>query len=170
MKDLTPKVDSTAGPTGALAADEFNDMRDDAQNAVTLTGQTLTVAVGDDNRQLLKAIAVGGERVTRTDTQTAQVGEIVLPDNSGGAITINLPAIANVFVNATVVFEQIEDELYSVNSLTVGRNSQEIMGDASDFLLDSVNADNSIIVFIWKAGAVGWSVNRIGQVGAGVVP
>ena len=32
MKDLTPKLDSTGPPQGQLSADEFNDMRNDAQN------------------------------------------------------------------------------------------------------------------------------------------
>ena len=165
MKDLTPKVDSTVGPTGALTADEFNDMRDDAQNAVTGSGQALTAAVGDDNRQLIKAIAVGGERVSRADAETSQVGEIVLPDNSAGIATINLPAVSGLFVNSTVVFEQVEDDLYSVNAVTIGRNSQKIMSLEEDFVLNSVNSDNSIIVFIWKGDPVGWSVIKLATVG-----
>jgi len=166
MKDLTPKVnDDDVNPVGSLTAEEFNDMRDDAQNLVTNSGQTLTVAVADDNEQLTKAVAVGGTRKSRADAETADVGDIVLPDNSSGSLTIKLPLIAGLFVNATVVFEQVIDQLYSVNSLTVDRNGQDIMDLAEDFVLNSTNSDDSIVIFSWKAGSVGWSVRQIGTVG-----
>ncbi len=165
MKDLTPKVDNSQSASGKLTADEFNDMRNDAQNAVTESGQALTANVGDDNRQLLKAIAIGGKRLSRITTQTAEVGEIVLPDNSSATVTITLPIIGDLFINATVDFEQVTDQPYSVNSLVVGRNSQLIMGVAEDFVFDSLNSDDSIVRFIWAAGSIGWSVNVIGSVG-----
>jgi len=166
MKDLTPKVDDTSGPTGQLVAADFNDARDDAQNMVTNSGQTLTPNAGDDNEQLTKAIAVGGTRKSRADAETANLGDIVLPDNSSGDVTINLPLIGVLFINATVVFEPVEDQLYSTNSLTIGRNSQLIMGLAEDLVLDSANSDNQAIKMTWKAGAVGWVISKIGQVGS----
>lgn len=166
MKDLTPKADDTGGAAGQLIADDFNDMRNDAQNLVSNSGQTLTAAAGDDNEQLTKAVAVGGKRLSRADTETADFGDIVLPDNSSGAITINLPLVAGAeFVNATVNFEPVDDQLYSVNSLTIGRNSQLIMGLAEDMLLDSSGADNQKIKMTWKGGAVGWVVSKVEEVG-----
>lgn len=165
MKDLTPKVDNTAGATGTLIAAEFNDMRNDAQNAVTGSGQPLTVNVADDNEQLMKAIAVGGRRKIRGDAETADVGDIVVVDNSGGSVTITLPPIADLFVNATVIYEPSDDEPYSVNSLTVGRNSQLIMGLAEDMVLDSTTANNQVVEFSWKAGTEGWVAKVLGSVG-----
>lgn len=165
MKDLTPKINNSATAAGELTAEEFNDMRNDAQNSVIESGQTLTTSVGEDNRQLLKSIGVGGARISRADTETAQVGEIVLPDNSTAVLTVNLPVIADVFVNATVEFEQVTDQLYSDFALTVGRNSQLIMGLSENFILNSLNSDNSKIKFSWEAGSVGWSVMVIGSVG-----
>ncbi len=164
MKDLTPKINNSATAAGELSAEEFNDMRNDAQNVVTESGQTLTASVGEDNRQLLKGVAVGGARISRADTETAQVGEIVLPDNSTAILTINLPVIADVFVNATVEFEQVTDQLYSDFALTVGRNSQLIMGLSEDFILNSLNSDDSKIRFSWAAGTVGWSVALVATV------
>lgn len=170
MKDLTPKVNNSQANDGKLTAEEFNDMRNDAQNAVTESGQTLTVDVGDDNRQLLKAIAVGGKRISRGTGETAEVGEIVLPDNSSAPVTITLPPIADLFVNATVNFEQVTDQHYSTQALTIDRNSQLIMGLSENFTLDSENSDNSIVEFVWAAGSIGWSVNLIGGVGFTVAP
>lgn len=164
MKDLTPKFDDTAGATGQLTAPEFNDFADDVQNAITESGQTLTVAVGDDNRQLLKAIATGGKRISRTDTQTALIGENVQPDNSSAALTINLPS-GTPFVGATVFFEQVTDQLYSTNALTIGRNSNSIEGSATDFVMDSVNADNTKIAAVWVGGSIGWKIIVVGTVG-----
>lgn len=165
MKDLTPKINNSATASGELTAEEFNDMRNDAQNAVTESGQTLTASVGEDNRQLLKAIGVGGARISRADTETAQVGEIILPDNASAILTIKLPLIADVFVNATVEFEQVVDQLYSDFALTIGRNSQLIMGDTSDLILDSLNSDNTKIKCSWEGGSVGWSVMVTGTIG-----
>jgi len=166
MKDLTPKFDSTGGPTGELTAVEFNDMRNDAENAVTEAGQTLTVAVGDDNLQLHKAIATGGKRISRADAETADIADNVLSDNSSAALTVNLPPIADLFVGATVFFEQVTDQLYSVNALTVGRNSQSIEGIADDFVLNSTNSDNTKIAAVWIAGSIGWKILVVGTVGA----
>ncbi len=165
MKDLTPKVNNSATPSGELTAGEFNDMRNDAQNTVTESGQTLTVDVGDDNRQLLKAVSVGGKRISRSDAETAEVGEIVLPDNSSAPVTITLPPIADLFVNAAVDFEQVTDQHYSTQALTVARNSQLIMGLSENFTLDTANSDNSKVRFSWVAGSIGWSVTLLDHVG-----
>lgn len=165
MKDLTPKFDSTGGPTGQLDADEFNDFANDAQNAITESGQTLTVAVGDDNLQLHKAIATGGKRISRADATTADVGDNVQPANSSSALTVNLPPIADLFIGATVFFEQVTDQRYSVNALTIGRNSQSIEGAAEDFVMDSINADNTKIAAVWVAGSIGWKILVVGSIG-----
>lgn len=165
MKGLTPKVDNSQSASGKLTAAEFNDMRNDAQNVVTESGQTLTASVGEDNRQLLKGVAVGGKRLSRATGQTAELGEIVLPDNSAATVTITLPAIADLFVNATVDFEQVTDQPYSTHSLVIARNSQLIMGTAEDLTLNSANSDNSKIRLNWVGGSVGWSLNVIGTIG-----
>ncbi len=165
MKDLTPKINNSATASGELTAEEFNDMRNDAQNVVTESGQTLTASVGEDNRQLMKGVAVGGKRISRAGGETAEVGEIVIPDNSSGNITITLPPIADLFVNATVDFEPIAGQLYSTNSLNVNRNSQLIMGLTQNLMLNSENSDDARVRFIWDAGSVGWSVIVTGSVG-----
>lgn len=164
MKDLTPKFDNTAGPTGEYTAAEFNDLHDDAQTAVTESGQTLTVAEGDNNRQLSMAIATGGKRTSRADAETALIGENVQPDNSSAALTINQPS-GTPFDGATIFYEQVTDQLYSVNALTIGRNGNNIEGSATDFILNSTNADNTKIATVWVGGSIGWKVLVVGAVG-----
>jgi len=165
MKDLTPKFDNTAGPTGAYTAAEFNDLHDDAQNAVTESGQTLTISAGDNNRQLLMAIAAGGKRISRSDTETALIGEIVEPDNSSAPLTVKLPS-TGLFIGSTVFFEQVTDQLYSANSFTIGRNTNMIEGDPSDFIMNTSNADNTKIAAVWVAGSIGWKILVVGAIGA----
>lgn len=162
MKDLTPKVDNTAGATGQLTAAEFNDMRDDAQNVVLETNQTLTATVAEDNRQLLKGMAIGGARIILTTGQTAQLGQIVLPQNVSAAVTINLPPIGDLFDSATVYFEQILDQPFSVNNLIVGRNGQTIMNGTDDIL---VNTDNLKFRVMWDATLTTWILSKTEVVG-----
>ena len=154
MKDLTPKFDDTAGATGQLTADEFNDFADDVQNSITESGQTLTAGVGDNNRQLLMAIAARGKRISRSDTETALIGEVIVPNNLATSLTIILPPTANLFIGATVFFEQEVDQLYSAFSLTLGRNSNSIMGDPTDLVLNSVLSDDTLIAMVWVGGSI----------------
>ena len=164
MKDIVTKIDNTSPPSGNLTAVEYNNVQLELENAITLAGQTLDTPV-DTERQMIQAIAVGGERVSRVDAETAQIGEIVLPDNSAAILTINLPS-ADLFVNAAVYFEPVEDQLYSVFALTVGRNGNLIMGLAEDMIVNSTSADNDKFKMTWKGGAVGWLVSKTEVVGS----
>lgn len=149
MINLTPKIDNNPPPDGQLTAAEFNDARDDAQNLVTESGQTLTPGVGEDNRQMIKAVSIGGSKLSRTDTQTAQVGEIVVADNSSGTVTINLPPLSELFTNATVYFEQEFNTRFSLNNLIVGRNGQTIGGLSEDM---TVTTDDIKFKLSWNGG------------------
>ena len=167
MKDLTPKADDTSGPTGQLIAIDFNDARDDAQNLVTGSGQALTAGAGDNNEQLLNAVVVGGRRVVRGDAATSVIGDIVIVDNSGGAVTINLPDPDTdyAFTGGAVVFEPVAGDLYSVNSLTIGRNGKTIMGLAEDLVMNSTNSDNQRVRFSYDSVAGDWLISLVSTVG-----
>lgn len=136
MKGLTPKFDDTSGADGKLTANEFEDMRKDSQNAVIASGQTLTVNLFDDNDQMTKAMSVGGRRIARGNNDTASIGDIVLPDNSGGPITIFLPTVG-LFENAQVEFEQVFDQPFSEDTVTFDGNGNTIGLTATGSLVDS---------------------------------
>lgn len=57
MKNINDKIDGDPGPNGELPADEFNDHKNELQNAVESTGQTLTPGSGTDVEQFSKALA-----------------------------------------------------------------------------------------------------------------
>lgn len=162
MKQLTPKTDSTAGAAGQYTAAEFNDFHAELEGLVTESGQTLDEA---DTRQVVKALAAGGKPITRTTGQTALIGEVVYPNNSAGAVTINLPS-AGLFVGATVVFRPTPGQPYSTYGLTVGRSGNNIMSLAEDLTLNSDGADGRVIALVWVGGSIGWSLSVTGEVGA----
>jgi len=164
MKDFVTKVNSTTPPTGDLTADEFNNFIDELENFITKTGQTLDVPT-NTLRQMIQALAVGGERVSRTDTEIAQLGEIVLPDNSSASLTIHLPN-TNLFINAVVYFEQVDDQPYSTFGLTVGRNGNKIMSLEQDMTVNLIASDNVKFKMTWKGGSVGWVVSQTEIVGS----
>lgn len=164
MKDIVTKVNSTTPPAGNLTAEEYNNVQDELENVVTLTGQTLDTPT-NTLRQLIQAMGVGGERVSRTDAQIAQIGEIVLPDNSSAPLTVNLPN-TNLFINATVSFEQVVNQLFSTFALTVGRNGNKIMGLEEDMLVNSIDGDNLKFKMTWKGGSDGWIVSATESVGS----
>lgn len=159
MKNIVTKQDGTSPPTGNLTADEYNNVQNEIENFITFTGQSLDTPV-DTLRQLIQALAVGGQRVSRANAEVAQIGEIVLPDNSSAALTIHLPD-TNLFVNATVYFEQVVDQPYSVNNLTVGRNGNPIMGLSEDML---VGTDDIRFKMVWNGTT--WQVFKTESVGA----
>jgi len=161
MKDFVTKVDNTSPPSGNQTAIEFNNYINELKNMITLAGMTLDTPV-DTVRQLIQALAIGGERVSRTNGQTAQIGEIVLPDNSAATVTINLPT-ANLFVNATVYFEQVVDQPYSLFSLIVGRNGNTIMGLAEDMTVNTAAFNNQRFKMVWSGST--WQVFQTEAVG-----
>jgi len=156
MKQLTDKFDSTGGPTGQLDADEFNDMRKDAQNVVSGSGQTLTVALEDDNRQMAKSIAQGGDLRSVADTETALIGETVIPGNGSGAITIKLPltsATKPLYDGAVVLFTETPPALYSINSVTFDAQTNTVGPTAQTV---EVTTDDILGGFRWDATNSWW--------------
>jgi hypothetical protein len=62
MYNLGNKSDNTAGDAGSLPAAQFNDFKNESENAITTTGQSLTAGTGDDVYQLAKAMATHAAR------------------------------------------------------------------------------------------------------------
>ena len=96
---------------------------------------------------------------TQVDTYVAVAGDRILPDNSAGALTINLPATPS--IGDTVYFRQQHDQPFSVNNLTVGRNGSTILGAASDFTI-SVTDD---IEFECSYDGITWIVLKTKEIG-----
>jgi hypothetical protein len=92
--------------------------------------------------------------VVSTANVAAANGDGLLLDVSGGAFTVTLPAAPS--VGDYVAFAHAAGDL-STNKVTVDRNSENILGQASNLEIDSDNLANFQLVY---AGATaGWRIS-----------
>ena len=119
----------------------------------TVSGTGLALPVGSTTVLYSDGTNITGKLQTKgyytpTTTYTAVNGDQVLIDTSGGgigtAITINLPASPS--IGNEVTFIDSGDNFAS-NNLTVGRNSSNINGTASDLVV-STNASAFTLVYV----------------------
>jgi hypothetical protein len=78
----------------------------------------------------------------KTTTYTAVAGDILLVDTSAGSFTITLPA--SPATGNTVYFQDAKGSFLAF-PLTVGRNSQTIMGLAEDLTANSNNVGFGLV-------------------------
>lgn len=140
MFDFVQKVDGGAGVSGQQTAEEFNNYIDELKNAITRSGNTLD-ATGTDLVQLSQAIATGGRIVSLVNNDTAEIGDIVLPDNSTASLTVNLPAAP--FTGSMVHFRQVFGQSFQDDPVTIGRNGNTINGASSDVTVNAKDAQFS---------------------------
>jgi hypothetical protein len=156
MIDNDNKVNTTAGATGEYTAEEFNNQRQELQNAVTGNGQALVALLGDDERQLAKTIAGGGDLRDVANGGRALIGETVRPLNAGGAITILLPidtATEPLYNGCVVMFDINPPALYSVNMVTFDSDSNTVLGTETEVQLTTDNLSGG---FRWDDTANFW--------------
>lgn len=159
MQSFVTKVDSTSPPTGNLTAAEFNQIAVELENLITESGQTLS---GSNLFQILIAIGMGGRVSSLTDTNEAVIGDINVPDNSAGAITVDTPTTK--FDKARFIVMQDWNQPYSTNSVILNRADSATIGDkAEDMTFD---IDNSIVMFRYDLATDDWIPSIIGTVGA----
>ncbi len=128
---------------------------------------TVTVGVGNESIIWVERDTGGGTFVSEkaaagvaanprstlvADTSTASVGDYVKPDNSGGAITINLPT-TGLFDGAEVTFEPLPPALYSVNPVTFDAGTNTV---GPTYTTIEVTTDNLKGGFRWDASNNYW--------------
>lgn len=86
---------------------------------------------------------------------TAVAGEDLFVDASGGSVTINLPA-APAITDQPINITQIGGD---ASAVTIGRNSQRIMGLTEDLVLDE---ENLSIQLAYAGETPGWRLRIIG--------
>ena len=103
-------------------------------------GSTMLVVV--DGTNVIKGITEKGY-VTTTNAYTAVKDDQVMVDTSSAAVTITLPASPSAGDEVHFLDSKLN---FGSNNLTIGRNSQKIMGNSSDLTV-STNGQNFTLVY-----------------------
>lgn len=83
------------------------------------------------------SIAASHRGIAKAATYTAVSGDDILADTSGGSFTINVPTGGTAGMKFRVTDAT---DSFGTNPLTIGRNSQTIMGLAEDMVVSSDGA------------------------------
>jgi len=89
---------------------------------------------------------------------TAEFGKLYLCDVSGAGFTVTLPLSPTASNDGEVVILAKSDPSLGGNTLTIGRNSQTIMGLSEDFLIEASDGENIQVKLIWDNTATDWKV------------
>ena len=90
----------------------------------------------------------------KTSSYTAEAGQGVLTNTTGGAFAVNLPANPSAGDEVKVV------DAYGIagtNNVTIGRNNSKIHGADSDFILD---INRAAVSLVYVDGTQGWVVTE----------
>jgi hypothetical protein len=139
------KVDNLQNQCGANIINE---------NAGTITigasGDTVTLAAGASQSGFGRSGSVNWDTTPKTTGFTAVSGNGYFCDTTSAAFTVNLPAtpsagdiVAIADYNGTAI----------TNNITVGRNSSDINGSATDL---TINANYSAVTLVYVDATSGW--------------
>ena len=135
------------------------------KSAATVSGSytiTWPAAVAGGNGYVLKSTTAGvlswaeesaggtSWQAIKTSTYTASAGEGVFANTTSGAFTVNLPSSPTLGDEVSIIDYA---GTFDTNNLTVGRNSQPIMGTAADL---TVSIERAGLTLVYVDSTQGW--------------
>lgn len=117
-----------------------NTMSIQAANNVAITGGTIS------------GVVTTPVWTTIATTANATSGEKIMADTSGGAFAITLPTSPAAGAQVTIIDAA---GTFGTYNLTIGRNSQPIMGTAADYVL---NVNNANVELVYYSVTYGWRI------------
>jgi hypothetical protein len=121
-------------------------------NTLTITnGKYRMVATDGTNWFDIFTLAGLGEAWTKkTANYTMVDGDNIFADTSGGAFTLTLPASPTIGMQVKIIDAE---GTAGTNNITVGRNSQPIMGSAADM---TISTNSAGLALVFYDGTFGW--------------
>ena len=123
------------------------------------TGNTLSIANGKYRMvatdgttwyDIFSLAGLGEAWTTKTANYTMADGDNIFADTSGGAFTLTLPASPTIGMQVKIIDAE---GTAGTNNITVGRNSQPIMGSAADM---TISTNSAGIALVFYDGTFGW--------------
>src|SRR6056300_1061281 len=131
----------------------------DGGNLINQCGTTITLGASGDTINLASGASQTGfgrtgtvdwDTTAKTASFTAVSGNGYFVNTTSGAITVTLPATPSAGdIVAVADYANTAD----TNNITIGRNSSNIEGDASDYIL---NIEGVSMTFVYVDGTQGW--------------
>ena len=115
------------------------------------TGNTLSIANGKYRMvatdgtnwyDIFSLAGLGEAWTTKTANYTMADGDNIFADTSGGAFTLTLPASPTIGMQVKIIDAE---GTAGTNNITVGRNSQPIMGSAADMTISTNSAGIGLV-------------------------
>ena len=149
--NVTAATASSSSSTGALIVAGGAGIGGELFVGSTATVATPTLAGHAATKSYVDA-AAGLSWLTVTSNTNAVNLAKYFADTSAGSFTITLPA--SPASNTTISINDIAGS-FDRNNITVARNSQLIMGEAEDFIL---NVRNSTVTLVFSGATYGWKL------------
>ena len=123
------------------------------------TGNTLSIANGKYRMvatdgttwyDIFSLAGLGEAWTTKTANYTMADGDNIFADTSAGAFTLTLPASPTIGMQVKIIDAE---GTAGTNNITVGRNSQPIMGSAADM---TISTNSAGLALVFYDGTFGW--------------
>ncbi len=154
MLNIADKSDSTAGSTGELTASEYNDHKNEIQNAVEKSGQTLTSSITDQFSKALFSNGVGASSV-----QDSGSGDAILLSPITGTSGLSVPDSYSQINGAMLRFKKTSPNTSASVIVNFGQSGTElgakalIRSDGSPVQIGEVIGD---LLIQWSQASDKW--------------
>ena len=138
---------------------EVNQISSQCGSTLTIgqSGDTVTLAAGATQSGFGRTGTVNWDTTAKTASFTAVSGNGYFVNTTSGAVTVTLPATPSA---GDIVAVADYSNTADTNNITIGRNSSNIEGNASDFVL---NIEGASITFVYVDVTKGWIIVNSGN-------